>query len=50
MECIEGASQVSSYPGGWMVLPFAERKYWKKTVFWGEIMGLVLNMLSVKDL
>lgn len=32
-----------------MVLPFAERKHWKKTAFWGEIMGLVLNMLSVKE-
>lgn len=48
LEGIEGASQVSSYPSGWMALPSAERRHWKKTGFWGEVMGLVLNMLSLK--
>lgn len=49
LEGIEGASQVSSPPSGWMA-PSAERKHWKKIGFWGEIRGLALNMLSLKDL
>lgn len=46
LEGIEGASQVSSYPSGWMALPSAERRHWKKTGFWGEVMGLVWNYVE----